>query len=261
MANRTNPSSHTQQRPIYGSTTVPRSNTTNHPIASLLRQLQSHAPNYSGQLFGFLALLISGGILLLLTGITVTVSVLSFIAFLPLIIISSPIWIPLFLLVTGFLSLAGFLFGTASVVSWTYRYFKGMHPVGSDQVDYARSRIYDTAAHVKDYAGGYIHGKVKDAAPGAWKVRRCMFYVEITRFILITLLFFLLSLTCHLVWSMMYNEINSSFGIWLCVCIKCHFKKHCERISCFCFICWFFFYYYSKVIMRIYGLIFPAKYI
>ncbi|KAJ6976355.1 hypothetical protein NC653_028468 [Populus alba x Populus x berolinensis] len=41
---------------------------------------------------------------------------------------------------------------------------------GSDQVDYARNRIYDTASHVKDYAreyGGYLQSKVKDAAPGA----------------------------------------------------------------------------------------------
>ena len=53
-----------------------------------------------------------------------------------------------------------------------YRYFRGMHPPGSDQVDYARSRIYDTASHVKDYAsqyGGYLQIKVKDAAPGAWE--------------------------------------------------------------------------------------------
>ncbi|WZY97085.1 hypothetical protein YC2023_069414 [Brassica napus] len=156
-----------QHRPVYGSTTVPRSTNVNNPVASFLRQLQSKAPNHSGQLFGLLAFFISGGILLLLTGITVTAFVLGFIAFLPIIIISSPIWIPLFLLVTGFLSLAGMVFGTAALISWTYRYFKGMHPVGSDQVDYARSRIFDTAAHVKDYAGGYIHGKQKDAAPGA----------------------------------------------------------------------------------------------
>ncbi|XP_010461720.1 PREDICTED: oleosin 16 kDa-like [Camelina sativa] len=169
MADRTNPSSYTQQRPINNSTTVPRSNTTtNHPLSSLLRQLlQSQSPNYSGQLFGLLAFFISGGILLLLTGITVTASVLGIIAFLPVIIITSPIWIPLFLLVTGFLSLAGFLFATGAVVSWLYRYFKGMHPIGSDQVDYARSRIHDTAAHVKDYAGGYFHSTLKDAAPGA----------------------------------------------------------------------------------------------
>ncbi|EOA39371.1 hypothetical protein CARUB_v10012438mg [Capsella rubella] len=171
MADRTNPSSYTQQRPIYNSTTtVPRSNTTttSHPLSSLLRQLlQSQSPNYSGQLFGLLAFFISGGILLLLTGVTVTASVLGLIALLPVIIITSPIWIPLFILVTGFLSLAGFLFATGAFVTWLYRYFKGMHPIGSDQVDYARSRIHDTAAHVKDYAGGYFHGTLKDAAPGA----------------------------------------------------------------------------------------------
>ncbi|KHN05978.1 hypothetical protein glysoja_046115 [Glycine soja] len=51
-----------------------------------------------------------------------------------------------------------------------YRYFRGLHPPGSDRVDYARSRIYDTASHVKDYARdyrGYLQSKVKDAAPGA----------------------------------------------------------------------------------------------
>ncbi|KAG2255263.1 hypothetical protein Bca4012_092096 [Brassica carinata] len=166
MADRTSPS-HIQQRP-YGSTIAPpRGNNINHPIASFLRQLQSQSPEHSRQRFGLLAIFISCGILLLLTGITVTTFVLGFIAFLPIIIISSPIWIPLFLLVTGFLSVAGFLFSTAAVMSWMYRYFKGMHPVGSEQVDYARSRIYDTAAHVKDYAGVYFHGKLKDAASGA----------------------------------------------------------------------------------------------
>ncbi|KAF8083844.1 hypothetical protein N665_0749s0008 [Sinapis alba] len=167
MADLTTPS-RIQQRP-YASTTVvpPRRNNINHPIASFLRQLQSQSPHHSRQRFGLLAFFISGGILLLLTGITATAFLLGFIAFLPIIILSSPIWIPLFLLVTGFLSVTGFLFGTATVVSWTYRYFKGMHPVGSEQVDYARRRIYDTAAHVKDYAGGYFHGKLKDAAPGA----------------------------------------------------------------------------------------------
>ncbi|CAF2105995.1 oleosin-like [Brassica napus] len=140
MADRTSPS-HIQQR-LYGSTIAPpHGNNINHPIASFLRQLQSQSPEHSRQRFGLLAFFISCGILLLLTGITLTAFVLGFIAFLPIIIISSPIWIPLFLLVTGFLSVAGFLFSTAAVMSWMYRYFKGMHPVGSEQVDYARSRI------------------------------------------------------------------------------------------------------------------------
>ncbi|KFK39208.1 hypothetical protein AALP_AA3G213400 [Arabis alpina] len=152
-------------RPIYGSTTAG----SNSPIASLLRQLQSHSPT-STQVFGFLALFISSGILLFLLGATAIATALGFIAFLPLIVLSSPIWIPVFVLVGGFLTVTGSLLGVVALVSWTYRYFRGMHPVGSDQMDYARSRIYDTASHVKDYAreyGGYFHGRAKDAAPGA----------------------------------------------------------------------------------------------
>ncbi|KAK3024131.1 hypothetical protein RJ639_044386 [Escallonia herrerae] len=151
---------------------APRPTTTS-PGGAFLRKLQEHAPN-SAQLIGFLALLISGAILLLLTGLTITTAVMGLIFFAPLLIISSPIWVPigtvLFIAVAGVLSVCGF--GVAAVVglSWVYRYFRGLHPVGSDQFDYARSRIVDTASHVKDYAreyGGYLHGKVKDAAPGA----------------------------------------------------------------------------------------------
>ncbi|XP_062029812.1 oleosin G-like [Rosa rugosa] len=140
---------------------------------SFLSKLQGHVPN-STQLIGLLTLLVSGGILLLLTGITITVTVLGLIFFTPILIVSSPIWVPLgtvlFLTAAGFVSMCGFGAAVVGGLSWMYRYFKGMHPPGSDRVDYARSRIYDTASHVKDYAkeyGGYLHSKVKDAAPGA----------------------------------------------------------------------------------------------
>ncbi|KAJ1394700.1 Oleosin [Sesbania bispinosa] len=141
--------------------------------AAFLRRLQEHAPN-STQLAGLLTLLVTGAILLLLTGLTVAATVLALIFFSPLIIVSSPIWVPagtfLFLLTTGFLSMCGFGIVLVAVLSWMYRYSRGLHPPGSDRVDYARSRIYDTATHVKDYAreyGGYLQSKVKDAAPGA----------------------------------------------------------------------------------------------
>lgn len=76
----------------------------------------------------------------------------------------------MFVTAAGFVSMCGFGAAVVGGLSWMYKYFKGMHPPGSDRVDYARSRIYDTASHVKDYAreyGGYLHSKVKDAAPGA----------------------------------------------------------------------------------------------
>ncbi|CAA2980543.1 oleosin 1 [Olea europaea subsp. europaea] len=140
---------------------------------SFLHKLQLHSPN-STQLVGFMTLVISGSILLLLTGLTLTITVLGLIFFTPLILISSPIWVPvgtiIFLVIAGFLSFSGFGIGAVAVISWLYRYFRGFHPPGSDRVDYARSRIADTASHMKDYAreyGDYWHGKTKDAAPGA----------------------------------------------------------------------------------------------
>lgn len=83
-------------------------------------------------------------------------------------------WVPagtlVFIVTAGFLSVCGFGVALVAALSWMYRYFRGLHPPGSDRVDYARTRIYDTASHVKDYAreyGGYLQSKVKDAAPGA----------------------------------------------------------------------------------------------
>ncbi|VFQ78888.1 unnamed protein product [Cuscuta campestris] len=137
---------------------------------TVLRRFQENAPN-STQLVGILTLLVSGGILLLLTGLTLTATVLGLIFFAPLIIISSPVWVPvgavLFVAVAGFLSACGFGVAAAVMASWLYRYLRGLHPPGSDRFDYARSRLVDTANHVKDYAGGYLHGKAKDAAPSA----------------------------------------------------------------------------------------------
>ncbi|KAJ6293642.1 hypothetical protein OIU76_021826 [Salix suchowensis] len=153
-----------------GSTTTP---TTNNG-STFLRKLQTHIGSNSTQLVGFLTLIISGSILLLFTGITIIGAVLGLIFFTPLIIVSSPIWFPIaivfFFAVAEFLSLCGFGLTFMAGLSWMYRYFRGLNPPGSDQVDYARNRIYDTASHVKDYAreyGGYLQSKVKDAAPGA----------------------------------------------------------------------------------------------
>ncbi|KAI3447668.1 hypothetical protein Pfo_004333 [Paulownia fortunei] len=142
-------------------------------VSSFVQKLRDHAPN-STQLVGLATLVISGGILLLLSGLTLTATVLGLIFFAPLILISSPIWFPvgviIFIVISGFLSFLGFGVASVAAVSWLYRYFWGFHPPGSDRVDYARTRIADTAGHMKDYAreyGGYFHSKVKDAAPSA----------------------------------------------------------------------------------------------
>lgn len=140
---------------------------------ALLRQLHHRAPN-STQVVGLLTLVISGAIILLLTGVTLTGTVACLVFFGPIILLVSPIWFPvaavIFMAIAGFLSVCGFGVAAAAGATWLYRYFSGRHPVGSDRVDYARSRIADTASQMKDYAreyGGYLQSRVKDAAPGA----------------------------------------------------------------------------------------------
>ena len=118
----------------------------NSTTSAFLRKIKDHAPT----------LLISGSILLLLTGLTVTATVLCIIFFSPLILYTSPIWFPigafLFVVTAGFMSLCGFGVALVAGLSWIYRYFCGMHPPGSDRFDCGRSWIYDTASHVKNYA-------------------------------------------------------------------------------------------------------------
>ncbi|CBI15408.3 unnamed protein product, partial [Vitis vinifera] len=128
------------------------------PGSAFLRRLHDHAPN-STQFIGFLALIVSGCILLFLTGLTITATVIGLIFFTPLILLSSPIWVPagtvLFLAAAGFLSMCGFGLAVLAGLSWIYKYFRGWNPPGSGRFDYARSRIADTASHVKDYAREY----------------------------------------------------------------------------------------------------------
>ncbi|CAA0829786.1 Oleosin family protein [Striga hermonthica] len=146
---------------------------TRQTAASVLQKLRDHAPK-SAQLAGLATLVVSGGILLLLAGLTLTAGVLGLVFFAPLILLTSPVWLPagilVFVTVSGLLSFFGLGVAAVAAVSWLYRYFRGFHPPGSDRVDYARTRIADTAGHVKDYAreyGGYFQSKVKDAAPSA----------------------------------------------------------------------------------------------
>ncbi|MBA0588888.1 oleosin G [Gossypium raimondii] len=169
MAERNNPT-HQQQQQQRPS----RANRTVVPSSTFLQKIQSHAPNTTHFLGFLLLFFVSAATLLILTGLTLTATVFGLVCFMPVIVVSSPVWFPictyLFLTAVGFLSACGFGVAVAAGSTWMYRYFRGMHPPGSDRVDSARTRIYDTASHVKDYAmeyGGYLQSKVKDAAPGA----------------------------------------------------------------------------------------------
>ncbi|XP_022135191.1 oleosin 16 kDa [Momordica charantia] len=135
--------------------------------AAVLRRIQEHAP-HSPQLLGFLTLFISAAVLVFLTGLTITAAAVALILITPFILLTSPIWVPvgflLFVATAVVLSLGGLALAAAAGLSWGFRYFKGMQPPGSERLEYARSRIYDTA---REYGGYFGQSKVKDAAPGA----------------------------------------------------------------------------------------------
>ncbi|CAL9146620.1 oleosin-like [Musa acuminata AAA Group] len=140
---------------------------------SLLRRLQGHAPS-SNQVVGFLTLVISGCILLVLAGLTLAGAVLVLTFFGPIVLLTSPMWVPvgfmMFVVSAAVLSACGFGVAALAGASWLYNYFMGRQPAGSDRVDCARSRIADGPSDVTDYArecGGYPRSRVKDAAPGA----------------------------------------------------------------------------------------------
>ncbi|XP_042489152.1 oleosin G-like [Macadamia integrifolia] len=147
--------------------------TTGSDGCTFLRKLRNHAPN-STQVMGLLTLVISGGMLLFLIGLILTAMVMGLMFFNPLIMLTSPIWVPagfvLLIFVGGSLSICGSGVAIVAGLSWSCMYLRGRHPPGSDRLDYARRRLADTAYHVKDYAkeyGGYLHSRNKDAAPGA----------------------------------------------------------------------------------------------
>ncbi|KFK32534.1 hypothetical protein AALP_AA6G255700 [Arabis alpina] len=108
------------------------------------------------QIVRFLTAATIGLSLLLLSGLTLTGTVIGLIIATPLMVLFSPVLVPA-VITTGILT-AGFLFsggyGVAAVtaLSWIYRYVTGKHPIGSDRVDYARSMISEKAKELGHYA-------------------------------------------------------------------------------------------------------------
>ncbi|GMJ13537.1 hypothetical protein like AT3G18570 [Hibiscus trionum] len=121
---------------------------------TFLQRIKAYAPD-SAQLLGLFTLFLFASILIVLTGITATAAILGCIFFMPLILVSSPVWFPigavLFVSIAGFLSACSFGVVTVAGLSWTYRYVNGMHgAVRSDRVDQPGKRICDTSAEEKD---------------------------------------------------------------------------------------------------------------
>ncbi|XP_074318966.1 oleosin L-like [Silene latifolia] len=101
----------------------------------------------------------AGGSLLVLSGLTLTGTVIALTIATPLLVIFSPVLVPaaitVFLLTTGFLSSGAFGIAALSVLAWIYRFMTGQHPVGADQLEMARMKLAGKARDVKDTAQHY----------------------------------------------------------------------------------------------------------
>ncbi|KAF7817094.1 oleosin 1 [Senna tora] len=115
-----------------------------------------------------------GFTLLLLSGLTLTGTVIALIIATPLLVLFSPILVPaaiaLFLITSGFLFAGGCSVTAIAALSWIYNYATGKHPRGSDRLDYAGALIADKARDMKERAKDYGHygqGTAQEATYGS----------------------------------------------------------------------------------------------
>ncbi|KAG5048518.1 hypothetical protein JHK85_009621 [Glycine max] len=119
----------------------------------------------SRQTVKFITAATIGITLLLLSGLTLTGTVIGLIIATPLLVIFSPILVPaafvLFLVASGFLFSGGCGVAAIAALSWIYNYVSGNQPAGYDTLDYAKGYLADKARDVKERAkdyGSYAQG-------------------------------------------------------------------------------------------------------
>ncbi|CAA7036843.1 unnamed protein product [Microthlaspi erraticum] len=109
----------------------------------------------------FLTAAMIGLSLLVLSGLTLTGTVIGLIVATPLMVLFSPVLVPavitIGLLAAGFLFSGGCGVAAATALAWIYRYVTGKHPMGADKVDYARMMISEKAKELGHYAQTQTH--------------------------------------------------------------------------------------------------------
>ncbi|CAI9097059.1 OLC1v1033358C1 [Oldenlandia corymbosa var. corymbosa] len=125
------------------------------------RHHQPQAQQLSHQVAKTTTAVTLGGSLMVLSGLTLTGTVIGLVLLTPLLVIFSPVLVPaaitLFLITAGLITSGG-LGATASFLFyWMYRYATGKHPIGADQIDRAKDRIAHAAKEMRDKAEHYGH--------------------------------------------------------------------------------------------------------
>lgn len=99
------------------------------------------------------------GTILVLSGLTLTGTVIGLVLATPLLVIFSPVLVPaaivIFLLGTGMVSSGGFGVAAVSVLSWAQQYVTGKHPPGADKMDQAQMAFASKVRDMKEKAEHY----------------------------------------------------------------------------------------------------------
>ncbi|GMJ07641.1 hypothetical protein like AT2G25890 [Hibiscus trionum] len=137
-----------------------------------IQKLYESAPS-SRQVAKFTTASALGATLLFLSGLTLTGTVIGLIMATPLVVIFSPVLVPAgitaLLVITGFMFSGGCGVAAITALSWMYNYVQGKHPVGADQVDYARNKLASTARDMTEKAkeyGQYVQHKAQEVTYG-----------------------------------------------------------------------------------------------
>ncbi|KAL2472517.1 Oleosin 18.5 kDa [Abeliophyllum distichum] len=100
-----------------------------------------------------------GGLLMVLSGLTLAATVIGLVLATPLLVIFSPVLVPaaitLIVIFAGFLASGGLGATATFVFYWMYRYATGKHPIGADELDRAREKIAHTAHDIKEKVEQY----------------------------------------------------------------------------------------------------------
>lgn len=134
-------------------------------MAEQQRNIQQRMSESGGpatrQTVKFLTAASIGTALLLLSGLTMTGTVVCLVLATPALVLFSPILVPagivIALATAGFFFSGGFGVAALSALAWIYNYVTGKHPPGADQLDSARMKLMSTARDVKERAKEYGH--------------------------------------------------------------------------------------------------------
>ncbi|XP_060673798.1 oleosin 16 kDa-like [Ziziphus jujuba] len=96
-----------------------------------------------------------GGSLELLSGLTLTGTVIALVLATPLLVLFSPVLVPaaitLFLLFAGFVTSSGLGAAGAFVLYWMYNYAAGKHPLGADKLDQLGNMIANIVSNGREH--------------------------------------------------------------------------------------------------------------